>query len=208
MTYRERRQARAERLAGWGAKRTTDAAAALQAQPELRHDWAFITQPGHIPERARMIARDERAYESLNKGRAMLTRAAGIEAQLERAIYDDDPDAVERLTEKMAGLIAKRDAMKDANAAFRKAHKAELAALGAYKRDQAMPHQGYELTNLGATIRATAKRIEALAKPRVARTIYARRAGSCPGCAAGITPGETITEVEPGRWLHAACAAG
>lgn len=206
MTYRERRAAKADRLRGWAEKRVTDAEAALARDAEkYRGDVAFNTQPGHIPERARVIARTERAFESLSKARGMASRAAGIDDQLARAIYDDDPDALARLTEKMNGLIARRDAMTVRNAEYRKAHGAELRALGAYKRDQAMPHQSYELTNIGATIRATAKRIELLSRPHAARTIAARRDGSCPRCTGGIHVGETITEVAPHWWVHASC---
>jgi hypothetical protein len=76
------RLAKAERKAsrydGWADKRETEAHRALNSHPELRHDWAFITQPGHIPARARMNAADQRAIESLNKAREMRSRAAGI----------------------------------------------------------------------------------------------------------------------------------
>lgn len=209
MTYRERREARAVRLRGWAEKREAAAEATLHSQPELRHDWAFITQPGHIPERARMIARDDRAHESLKVADGMTNRAANIERQLDRAIYNDDPDAMERLTEKLATLTAERDAMKAANLAYRsdKVHRMELAALtSSYQRDLAMPHQSFELSNIGATIRATAKRIEALAHP-VRRAITARRDGDCPDCDEPIRAGKvTIVEVEPGTWVHASCA--
>ena len=67
MTYRERRLAKAERLREWAEKRNTKATATLNSKPGLRHDWAFITQPGHIPERARMNAADDRAHASLKK---------------------------------------------------------------------------------------------------------------------------------------------
>lgn len=129
MTYRERREARAERLRGWADKRTTHASRQLESQPELRHDWAFITQPGHIPERARMNRRDDRAYESLDKAAAMRSRADSIEKAAEHAIYSDDPDAVERLREKLAGLEAQRDRITAYNAACRKAGKCTAEAL-------------------------------------------------------------------------------
>ena len=51
-------------MRGWGEKRAEKATGLRAARPDsVRHDWAFITQPGHIPERARMNARDERAME-------------------------------------------------------------------------------------------------------------------------------------------------
>lgn len=162
MTYRERREGKAERLQGWAEKRQTRAAEVLSSKPEMRHDWAFITQPGHIPERARMIARDERAFESLAKAREMASRAAGIESQLAESIYSDDPDALEALEARIARLEAQRDGIKAANAAYRKAHRAELAGMSPYQRDQALPHQGYELTNLSGNIKRNRDRLEGL----------------------------------------------
>ena len=153
MTYRERREAKADRLRGWAEKRQMDAAAVLASQPALRHDWAFITQPGHIPERARMNARDDRAYASIAKANAMGARAAGIVRQADHAIYSDDPDAIERLAEKIAALEAKREHIKTANAAFRKSHKAELAAeQNSYLRNCMMPFQSFEGQNLSGNL--------------------------------------------------------
>lgn len=166
MTYRERRLARAARLRDWADKRTADANRQLTSQPDLRHDWAFITQPGHIPERARMNARDDRAFRSLDKADGMASRAASIEAAADNAIYDDDPDALDRLREKLAGLEARRDAYKAANAEYRKAHRVELAAMGAYERSEAVPHASWEITNLGGNISRVKARIDALEHPR------------------------------------------
>jgi hypothetical protein len=166
MTYRERREAKAERLRGWADKRTATATVALESQPELRHDWAFITQPGHIPERARMNARDDRAFESLAKAESMTSRAAGIESQLDHAIYDDDPDAIERIRERIAGLEAKRDRMKSANAEYRKSHRAELAVqTNLYLRGQMTPHPSYSITNIGGNIGRYRDRLKALEHP-------------------------------------------
>ena len=169
MTYRERREAKAERLRGWAEKRTTQATAALATGDKYRGDHAFNTQPGHIPERARLIARQDRAFESLKKAQGMNSRAAEIERQAEHAIYSDDPDAIERLTEKIAGLEADRERRKARNAAFRTAHRAELKALpSAYERDQAMPHRAYELQNLGGNITRCRQRLIGLERERTA----------------------------------------
>lgn len=119
-TYRERRLARAERLREWAEKRQRDAAAVFAAGEVYRGDVAFYTQPGHIPERARVIAREDRALESMEKARAMEARAAGIEAQAGRAIYSDDPDAVQALEAKVVAMEAQRERMKAANAVVRR----------------------------------------------------------------------------------------
>lgn len=163
MTYRERREARAERLRGWADKRVTTATAVLDADfKTYRGDIAFNTQPGHIPLRARVIARDDRAFESLAKAKSMQSRAGGIESQLESSIYSDDPDAIERLQERIATLEAKRDKIKATNAAYRKEHWGELRDMTAYQRDQAMPYAGYELTNLSGNIKRNRDRLAGL----------------------------------------------
>lgn len=76
------RTAKAERKAAryeeWAGKREARASAALNSHPEVRHDWAFITQPGRIPLRDQMNRSDERAFESLNKAQEMRDKAASI----------------------------------------------------------------------------------------------------------------------------------
>lgn len=165
-TYRERREAKAARLQEWAAKRETRANAVFEANRPFTDDYAFNTQPGHIPMRSRIIAQEDRAFESLRKAESMNSRAEGILAAADHAIYSDDPDAIERLTERVAELEAKRDRMKAANAAYRKAHKAELAAMSAYERHHAVPFPSYALTNLSGNITRNRKRLEALERRR------------------------------------------
>jgi hypothetical protein len=69
---------KARRYEEWADKREAKASAQLNTHPEIRHDWAFITQPGHIPERARMIKNDDRAYESLNTAHRMRAKAESL----------------------------------------------------------------------------------------------------------------------------------
>src|SRR3990167_2806462 len=69
---------KADRLEEWAEKREEKASTVLNSHSEIRHDWAFITQPGHIPFRARMIAADDRAHESLNVARGFRARAEGL----------------------------------------------------------------------------------------------------------------------------------
>ena len=162
MTYRERREARAAKLRGWAEQRETRAAAALATGDQYRGDFAFNTQPGHVPERARLIAREDRAFASLNKAAQMRSRAEGIERQADHAIYSDDEDAVERLEERIAELEAQREHRKTANAAYRKAHRAELAAMSPYERYQAVPYPGYSLSNIGGNISRLRDRLATL----------------------------------------------
>ena len=120
MTYRERRERKAERLREWAAKREAAATAVLASHEVFRGDVAFNTQPGNIPFRARVIAADDRAYASLRKADSMERRAEGIEEQLAGAIYSDDPDAIDQLRTRIAGLEADRERYKRFNASARK----------------------------------------------------------------------------------------
>jgi hypothetical protein len=166
MTYRDRREARAERLGEWAGKRETRAAAVLTAGEPYRGDTAFNTQPGHIPERARLNAREDRAHESLVKAASMRSRAGGIESQLAAAIYDDDPDAITQLRGRITRLEAERDTAKAANTAYRQAHKTELKAMTPFERDQVMPYPGYHFANLSGNLsrqRARLARMEKVA---------------------------------------------
>jgi len=164
VTYRDRREARAERLQEWAGKREDRAAAVLAAGEQYHGDIAFNTQPGHIPERARLIAREDRAHESLAKAASMRSRADGIESQLAASIYDDDPDAVEALRARIARLEAEREAAKTANTAYRAAHKAELAQMSTYGRDQAMPYPGYWFQNMSGNLGRQRARLARLEK--------------------------------------------
>jgi hypothetical protein len=212
MTYRERRLARAERLRGWAETREAKQAGLNEA---ARADEAATGIPfgqpilvGHHSERRHRnaIARIDRAMgaavENSRKADSMRGRADSIEAAAEHAIYSDDEDAIERLTEKLATLEAKREQIKADNAAFRKSHKAELKGMTAYERDQAMPHRGYELRNLGGVISNTRKRIEHLTREAAAiergdrgygRQMAARYGGECADCGSKIERGDTMT---------------
>ena len=93
----------------------------------------------------------------------MSSRAGNIEAALDVAIFDDDPDALDRLRAKLADLEAQRAQMVEANKAYRKTHRAELAAeSSAYQRSLMVPYAGYQLSNLGGTITKTRERIKRL----------------------------------------------
>lgn len=77
----ERADRKAERLEGWAEKRRTVAEGTLNTIRErYRGDFAFNTQPGHIPERARVIRREDRAFESLRVADGLAGRAASLRA--------------------------------------------------------------------------------------------------------------------------------
>mgnify|MGYP001591397920 CR=1 FL=1 len=171
MTTRSRRLAKAERLREWADKRQHDAAALLARDAHYRGDHAFNTQPGHIPERARLIAREDQAYRSLDKADSMASRAAGIEAQADRAIYSDDEDATERLQERISGLEAERERIKSYNASCRKGkpngdlldekQRGEILSIARYTpyncKGGAFP--AYHLSNLSGNIKRQRDRL-------------------------------------------------
>lgn len=178
MTYRERREARAGRLRAWADKRQTEATATLERDRQMyAGDVAFHTQPGRIPERSRLIARTDRALESLNKAASMSSRAESIEEQLDRAIYTDDEDAEQALVARIADLEAARARIKAYNktgdeSVLDDKQRADLASLMRFDRRfdpvtrewvsrvAGDPFPAYALTNLSANINRNRKRLE------------------------------------------------
>lgn len=170
MTYRERREAKAERLREWADKREAKSDAA-RADFDRTSSMIPMGQPvlvGHHSEKRhrRDLDRiDRKLGQTVEHGRKadeFRSRADNIEAAAEKAIYSDDEDAIERLEERIVELEAKRVKIKERNAAYRKEHKAELKEMGAYQRDQAMPFRGYVLQNLGGNINRNKKRLAQL----------------------------------------------
>lgn len=108
-TYRERRLAKAERLREWADKRDNKAAIHSQAASEYIANTP-LGQPvlvGHHSENRhrRQIERFnhnmQASIDNGDKASEMRQRAENIEDAANRAIYDDDLDAIERLQEKI-----------------------------------------------------------------------------------------------------------
>jgi hypothetical protein len=120
----ERAERKAARYEGWADKREHDATAKLNSFPEIRHDWAFITQPGHIPFRARMNASDDRAFESLKIAKGMREKAANI---LDVRVAGDAERRREKVRAALDTIISKGSRVQDA--VF-----GEGVVLGVYKK--------------------------------------------------------------------------
>jgi hypothetical protein len=127
-TYRERRQARAERLRDWSGKREQRAAQA-RASVDALVGGIPLGQPilvGHHSQRRAERDRDRiqtgtrKAIEHAEKAREFERRAANIEAAAEESIYSDDPDAAAKLRQRLAELEKRRATIKAYNAACRK----------------------------------------------------------------------------------------
>lgn len=173
-TYRERREAKAERLQEWAAKREAKAQELEARNDPFRHDWAFITQPGRIVERDRARTRSDKAWEHTKKAQDFKSRSEGISKQLDRSIYSDDPDAIEALEARIASLEAERDRIKAYNASCRKGardvslldakQQQELISVLKYAAFQSKngTFPAYALSNLAGNIKRNRDRLAAL----------------------------------------------
>jgi hypothetical protein len=185
MTRRERLIAKLEKRQEWAAGRREKSARAYSARDPYRGDIAFWTQPGHIPERARVIRKIDQSFEHAKMADHHDSKAAGLEAQLDRSIFSDDENAIAELEARIAEHEAKRARMVKVNALYRKGDAAGLEALGLNleilraKLETAgaywgkAPHLPYEMSNLGGRIKADRERIKAI-RIRTERTAAAQ----------------------------------
>lgn len=206
-TTRERRLARADRLEEWAAGNTQRSAEAYEAARRVA-DVIPMGQPilvGHHSERrhrrdiARIDSGMRQSFDTGRKAERQANSAAEIRAQAERAIYDDDPDAIERLEAKLAALEAAREAVKAKRAEIRKAGGAKLRAMSGWDREEVMRAAGapqYRVTNLGGQVTQTRERLERLRRERVQgprdRMITARFTSVCETCGAALVKGTAI----------------
>jgi Domain of unknown function (DUF3560) len=173
LTTRERREARVERRRDWAEGRKAKGEAAHQGA-RVASDLMPLGEPIHPGAKGRRQRNairatqrtEQRGVEHLAMARHHTQRADNLEAQLDRSIFSDDVDAVERLEQRIAVNEARRDEMKARNAKFRKHNRVRLNELSAFQREQAMPHPAFELSNLGARIRTDKKRLEDLRSSR------------------------------------------
>jgi hypothetical protein len=188
-TRRERLENKLAKREEWAAGRRGKASALRSQNDRFRGDWAFNTQPGHIPERARAIARDEKSFEHLAVAEHHEEKAAGLAAQLDTAIFSDDSDAVESLQARIAEREAERGRYKAYNATCKAAakrgeHHGDLALLSEAQRGhllslmkvcayQVRPggaFPAYVLSNLGANIRRDQERLKEVRRQAALRS--------------------------------------
>ena len=191
MTRRERMEARLERRRTWAAGRTAKSAAAFEGAHKIVENIP-LGQPilvGHHSEKRhrrdidRMGSLMDKGVESAKMATHHESKAAGIEAALDHSIFSDDPDALDALREKIAGLKAEGDRCKAINKEIRKGEgfEARLLAKGLTMTDRekkvllsVAAHQpyycvkgfpvfpGYHLTSISAGIRRAEERIRAI----------------------------------------------
>jgi hypothetical protein len=118
------------------------------------------------------------SIEHSAKADAMLSKAENIEAATKHAIYNDDPDAVQRIQERIANAEAIRDEVRGYNASVRKGRPdesllsdqmkknlREMSALrGVMRADGQFPT--FYTSNLAGNINRLKKRLSALMASR------------------------------------------
>lgn len=205
MTYRERREAKADRYREWADKREAKATADFKKVDDIASVIPF-GQPilvGHHSEgrarrdQDRIYSGMSRGVENLNKAETFRGRADTIESQLERSIYSDDEDAVEKLEERIEALETERTAIVKFNATVRKGspdytlltrkQAADLVVNVRHGFDRAGQFPAYVTTNLSGNINRNKKRLEALRRVQYQPKNQcpnhpAFEADYCPGC--------------------------
>lgn len=227
MTRRERLSRKLEKRELWAEKAHSRSAGAHEGVRRIADGIPF-GQPilvGHHSERRARRDADRihngmvRAMAEGKLARHHESKAAGLAHQLDRSIFDDDPDAVERLQEKITSLEANCDRMTQANKLWRKSGRnavAEAFGESLAAAAETVMSQGYSwiktpfnLTSDRAEIRRCKARITAI-EARRARAASAEAAG---GVSIATTEGldwATVTFAEkPARSiLEALRAAG
>ena len=196
MTRRERLENKLAKRAEWAAK------AQARSEAELERGMTAFRQMdgqpilvGHHSEHRHRnaIKRADRQLAKSSEDHALAKhheqKADGLARQLDRSIYSDDADAIDRLRRKVASLTAERDEYKRLNAWWRK--HGTMAGCPGVTDDQAarfdadiptryswerQPVPKWRITNLGAEIRRAAERITEVER-RQASTAGAQAAG-------------------------------
>lgn len=190
--FEEKRVARVERLRERASRKAREAASLRETNRKIAEVMAGTpVLRGHHSERRhrreleRMSKRDERAFALMSEAEELARRARAVE--LNTSISSDDPEAIEKLREKLAEHEAERAEMKRLNAVHRKCGWQAVAWDVGVKRatelrERALataddkPFPAYALTNIGATIRRVKERIEQLENAREAQP-FAQRVG-------------------------------
>lgn len=191
MTRRERLERKAERRREWADSRRRRSAAGFQ-KARVIADGIPLGQPilvGHHSEKrhrrdiARIDAGMREGCESADMARTHDSKAAGIEAALDRAIFSDDRDALDALRARIAEREAERDRYVELNKKIRKEWKnrgadgtppagwldrigatpAEARAIASnmihgWQKSPMFP--AYTLSNLGGRIASDKKRLQ------------------------------------------------
>lgn len=163
MTTREKLERKAERRNEWAESRRVASSAAFASARETASNIP-LGQPilvGHHSERSMRglyggIARKmDAGCESAKIADLHASKAVGIQQQLDRCIFSDDPDAVDALQVRVAELEEKQEKMKAANKICRNTKTSEVQKAEAMRelfpgisaesiRDMLHPEYSYE----------------------------------------------------------------
>lgn len=131
---------KASRLDEWAQKREQAAGAQLNSNPEIRHDWAFVTQPGHIPFRDRMNRADDKAYESLRVAKEQRAKAHNLrqvrvagDAERRRQASRDRQDAIIHKGTKVQDVLF---GVGEVVGVYKKSYRIKFDSGGTYARDK------------------------------------------------------------------------
>lgn len=173
--YEEKRQARYDRLLAAASKAQKESNAARE-ESDRTSSFIPLGQPilvGHYSEgrdrryRERIRNKMRKGYELAQKAEYYRQRATAT--QDNDAIFSDDPDATEKIQDKITRLEKRQELMKQANKLIRKNDRAGLQALGFSDTTIAklfvpdylgrVGFPNYEITNNGANIRRLKERL-------------------------------------------------
>jgi hypothetical protein len=175
--YEAKRQEKIARLENAAARARSEG----KARVDRAHEMASVIpfgQPilvGHHSEtrdrnyRGKIENNFRKGFEQMDHAKELEARAAAVASN--DAIFSDDPQAVEKLEDKIARLEKRQELMTAANKLIRKNDRAGLLALGfseesiekLYHPIMGRPgYQTFELTNNGANIRRLKARAETL----------------------------------------------
>lgn len=187
MTRRERKERKAARLRRWASAQQDKAQANYSEAHQLAEHIPF-GQPilvGHHSEKRmrrdidRINNKMQRTIECTKKAERMHEKADNIDIQIERSIFDDDPDAIQRLEERLQELLLERESIKAYNKSCR-AGKPDLSLLTEHEQHElatitrVMPEAlgpkcqmpAFKLANLNGRITATKHRLERLKRKK------------------------------------------
>jgi len=178
-TRRARLERKLEKREEWAQ------AADRRSAQSFKASWDYFSarpagQPYHTSElasRDRAFKQEEKSFAEADKAEHHRRKAEGLKHQMEHTIYSDDPDAIERIREKIEKVRAEVEYIKDFNKQSRKEKWNAAAAREHYKSN---PPQGlasgvrapwanteswgqyypYELSNRNQELNRLKKRIE------------------------------------------------
>lgn len=108
----EKADRKAARIRSWGESKLRQAQELEDSIPEYTHDWAYITQPGHIPGRDKINRKQEKIYRLREEGKRQIEKAERISKYGAR-VKGDAERARELVREEQDKTIGKGSRVRD-----------------------------------------------------------------------------------------------